>query len=72
MLSKQRLSSKPAGRSRNPSGRCANKTTGAIMRQRKSLITPKQCRAARALLEASQVVLAEMAVVGVSTVPTSN
>ena len=38
------------------------------MRQRKSLITPKQCRAARALLEASQVVLAEMAVVGVSTV----
>jgi DNA-binding transcriptional regulator YiaG len=31
-------------------------------------MTPAQCRAARALLEASQVVLAEMAIVGVSTV----
>ena len=38
------------------------------MRQRKSLMMPKQCGAARALLELSQATLAKMARVGVSTV----
>jgi transcriptional regulator with XRE-family HTH domain len=38
------------------------------MRQRKSLMTHEQCRAARALLELSQATLAKAAGVGVSTV----
>jgi transcriptional regulator with XRE-family HTH domain len=38
------------------------------MPQRKSLMTPAQCRAGRALLELSQATLAEIAELGVSTV----
>jgi transcriptional regulator with XRE-family HTH domain len=38
------------------------------MRQRESLMTPAQCRAARALVGLSQATLAKMAGLGVSTV----
>jgi transcriptional regulator with XRE-family HTH domain len=38
------------------------------MRQRKSLITPQQCKAARALASLTQATLAKAAGVGVSTV----